>query len=76
VTADTTLWAEDALPPRIVTYRHASGDDADGCSACVLDAVLEGLTPPDDIQGCTEPTPDPDEPEVCLVCSHTVEARP
>jgi len=50
-------------------YRHASGDDEDGCVACSEDVSFElsGMDP------CTQPEPDPAEPDLCRWCSHTVQ---
>ena len=55
------------------TFRHSSGDDSDGCVACWLDNDECGLDPENNLP-CKEPTEDPDEPGVCWVCSHGVEA--
>lgn len=53
-------------------FRHASGDDEQGCVPCYSDQWEEGLTEPNIIP-CTTPEPDPDEPGVCRFCSHTLE---
>jgi hypothetical protein len=53
-------------------YVHASGQDADGCIACQVDALLEGVNP-DTIAGCRCAEPDDDEPVLCKWCSHTIE---
>lgn len=53
-------------------YRHASGEDDAGCIACQVDALFEGATA-DDGPWCLDADPDPIEPELCAVCSHTVE---
>lgn len=53
-------------------YRHASGDDADGCLACFSDEYGEGIDVATILQ-CAHPEPDPADPEVCRWCSHTVE---
>lgn len=53
-------------------WRHASGDDEDGCFTCFLDQMDEGLTTPN-IRPCTTPEPDPLEPGLCRWCSHAVE---
>lgn len=56
-------------------WRHASGDDYEGCVACWIDQDEEGLTAPN-IRPCTTPEDDPDEPGVCRWCSHTAEPVP
>lgn len=53
-------------------WRHASGDDYEGCVACWIDQDEEGLTAPN-IRPCTTPEDDPDDPGFCRWCSHTVE---
>lgn len=53
-------------------YRHASGEDEQGCVTCWIDQHDEGLTAPNIIP-CTTPEPDPEEPGVCRWCSHTLE---
>lgn len=58
-----------ALPA--VRYRHASGDDDEGCVSCWIDQADEGLTT-SNIRPCTTPEDDPDEPGLCRWCSHTV----
>ncbi len=51
-------------------YRHASGELAFACFACIEDdqAGEDGWP-----VVCTDARPDPDDPEVCETCSHTVE---
>ena len=51
-------------------WRHASGDDVDGCLACWWDKYDDGNAAP---HPCTTPEPDPAETEACRWCSHTVE---
>lgn len=52
-------------------WRHASGDDEDGCIPCGDDDTMDtgGALAP----YCKDPLPDTDEPGVCAFCSHTVE---
>lgn len=54
-------------------YRHASGEDAEGCIACQVDELLANV---EDFTGCRSAEPDGDEPELCAYCSHTVEPIP
>ena len=61
-----------AAPVAPVRYRHASGDDGDGCLACWFDQEEQGIEVPE-IRPCLAPEDDPDEPGLCRWCSHTVE---
>ena len=53
-------------------YVHASGDDESGCVSCQVDALLDG-EPMQDVLGCQDAAPDDAEPDLCRVCSHTIE---
>lgn len=61
-------WAieSEPAPPAAAAVRHASGETEDGCWAC-----REDDGPP-----CVEAERDPEYPEVCRYCSHTVEDVP
>lgn len=52
-------------------YRHASGDDKDGCGACWSEAVEALVNGDDPMPGCFDPG---DDGEVhCPVCGHVTE---
>lgn len=53
-------------------FRHASGEDADGCLACFSDEYTDGVDVATIVQ-CQHPEPDPAEPELCAYCSHMIE---
>lgn len=56
------------MPPE---YRHASGQDSDGCTACYVEAVEALLNDAEPVPGCMTPGDDGDG--YCEVCGHTVE---
>lgn len=57
--------------PSAPSFRHASGDDEHGCLACWFDVMAADTD--DLVRICRTPEPDPDEPDLCAICSHTVE---
>lgn len=52
-------------------WRHASGDDKDGCGACQTEAVNALLNGDDPMPGCFDPGDDGDG--FCPVCGHHTE---
>ena len=52
-------------------YRHAAGDDRDGCGACFDEAVNAVLNDDEPLPGCFEPGDDGDG--YCSICGHAVE---
>lgn len=59
-----------AAPVAPVRFRHASGDDEEGCLACWFDQEEQGV-PVDAIRPCRQAEDDPREPGLCGLCSHT-----
>ena len=53
-------------------YRHAAGQDRDGCTSCYVEAVEALLNGAEPVPGCFDPDDDGDGH--CATCGHVVEA--
>lgn len=59
--------------PAPALFRHASGDDKDGCISCWLEYDSEPVWGIPEGRACQEPQDDGEG--YCAICGHTVEVR-